>query len=162
MFANPEGIDLKRARKLHLWLGTGVLLGIILGGVLVSRAGSANRDTVMAMAMISALGTFVIGWLCARVSAYPRWAWFASAAVMGFATLVSAAVTDPRVWLKDVHSTVWMLPWFLLITGLMPSSRAGLCAPGHPRAGWVMIVASTVLSAFLLAAHGIGDWIRSW
>jgi hypothetical protein len=160
MYARPEGIEVRRNRRSTVWLGAGILLITTLASALIGRGQPVTRDLVMATAAIVALGTFAIGWVNSRVSPYPRWIWFASATAMGLVVMAGAAMVEPAKWVDDVRPTTWMLPWFLLTWGSVSPAKSGLCAPGHPRTAWIMVVGSLLLATFLTSIPLVADWVR--
>lgn len=160
MQADPEDVGLRRARRTLLWLGCGVILVVTVGVAWIGRHEPVTADSARAMAGIVALGTFAIGWLGARATTYPRWAWISSAALIGSLIFGSTFWTDPLIWEREVRTSVWMLPWLLMVFGSSSNRKSGACAPSHPRSGWIMIGVSLLVTSIVLEAHVVADWVR--
>jgi hypothetical protein len=142
--------------------GTALVVGLVFAMALLGRSRPMTLSLAMAMAGLGTAGTFLMAWLVSRRSAYPRWAWYATAGVMSAALILSVFVApDPEAWKGDVRPTAWMLPWFLLIMGLTPPRRSGICAPSDRRSGWIMVGTGVVLSVILVSANLIADWIQT-
>jgi len=150
--------DSRRARRSTLWMGTGLLLALVLGLAFMGRSEPMTRGLAWAIAGVGAAGTLAMAALVRRASPYPEWALWATAGVMAAGLLASVAIAgDPAVWEDSFRPNGWMLPWFLLIMSTTPASRKGACAPAHPRAGWIMVATGTLLSVIALGAHTIVD-----
>jgi hypothetical protein len=135
---------------------------MVLGMAVLGRIEPMTLATAYAIAGVGAVGTMAMAWLMQRRSDYPRWAWWATGGVMAAALLISVSVTgDPAVWAEQVRSSAWMLPWSLWIMGLSRTRARGICAPAHPRAGWILLGTGMLLSVILLGAHAIvGAFLR--
>jgi len=160
MYARSEEADLRRLRRSTTRLGAGIMLITTLASAWIGRGAHATRELAVATAAIVALGTFAIGWLNWRISPYPRWAWIASASTMSVMMMASAGMVEPAKWMEDVRPTAWMLPWFLITWGSVQPGRSGLCAPASPRAGWMMVVGSFLLTAFLTSISLVAELVR--
>jgi hypothetical protein len=143
--------DTIRAERMRtMWLGTGALLLVtILGAVVRASAGSHAAAMV---ALVYGVGVFAMAWLAARATAYPRWAWFASAGVFALALATTALLFHSPAQVKTWTSMAWMMPWLFLVLGLTPGPKAGWCSPRSPWAGLLLIGVSVVYSAILIGA----------
>ena len=136
-------------RRRTMWLGVGLLLVITLGGAVVQRQAGANA--AVAAACIYGGGVIAMAWLTARATAYPRWAWFASAGVMVMALVIAATRLPGHADMKEWTSMAWMLPWVFL-TMMMSPPRAGWCSPRAAWSGPLLVGMSAVYSSILLVA----------
>src|SRR5580765_6010092 len=118
-------------RQRTMWIGVGLLALITIGGALVQRQAAANA--AVAAACIYGGGVLAMAWLTARSTAYPRWAWFASAGVMVLALGIAAVRMPGHAEMKEWTSLAWMLPWLFLILMLSPARLSGWCSP---RSAW--------------------------
>jgi len=139
-------------RRRATWMGVGLLALITLGGAFVQRQAGANA--AVAAACIYGGGVIAMAWLTARATAYPRWAWFASAGVMILALAFAAVRLPGHQEMKQWTSMAWMLPWVFLM--MMSSTRvSGWCAPRAAWGGPLLVGMSAVYSSILLVAAWI-------
>jgi len=136
-------------RRRTLWLGVGLLLLITLSGAFVQRQAGANA--AVAAACIYGGGVITMAWLTARATAYPRWAWFASAGVMVMALAIAATRLPGHAEMKEWTSMAWMLPWVFLVM-MSPTRVSGWCSPRAAWGGPLLVGMSAVYSSTLLVA----------
>jgi hypothetical protein len=134
-------------------MGVGLLALITLGGAFVQRQAGANA--AVAAACIYGGGVIAMAWLTARATAYPRWAWFASAGVMVLALAVAAVRLPGHQEMKEWTSMAWMLPWVFLVMGLSPARVSGWCSARSAWRGPLLVGMSAVYSSILLVAAWI-------
>ena len=143
--------DVNRSdRRSTMWLGMGLLTLITVGGAFVQRNAGANA--AVAAASIYGGGVIAMAWLTSRATAYPRWAWFASAGLMVVALGVAAVGMPGHAEMKEWTSMAWMLPWVFLIMSLSPSRTSGACSPRAAWSGPLLVGMSAVYSSILLVA----------
>lgn len=157
---HPE--DARASRRFALWSGTALLLVLVLGMALLAKSGPMTTTLAFTIAGVGAAGALAMAALVARASAWPRRAVWTTGAVMAAALLISVPVAgDPRIWNEDYRLGAWMLPWFVLFIGTTGArGEDGVCSPGHPAAGWIMVGVAVVMSVVLLGAHAIVDAVR--
>ncbi len=150
------------ARRHAARTGALLLLGVVVVTVLMRKIGPLTMTLVYGVALVGAAGTIGMARLVRRTSGYPRWALWTTAGVMTGALLLSVPLADsPAAWLDDMHLTVWLFPWFILLMGTADGRRAGICSSAHPRSGWMMVSAGLILAGTLLAANPIAGWISA-
>jgi len=140
-------------RQRTMWIGVGLLALITIGGAFVQRQAGANA--AVAAACIYGGGVLAMAWLTARSTAYPRWAWFASAGVMVLALGVAAVQMPGHAEMKEWTSMAWMLPWLFLIMVLSPARVSGWCSPRSAWSGPLLVGMSALYSSILLVAAWI-------
>jgi len=133
-----------------MWLGVALLALITIAGAFVQRQAGANAAATVAL--IDGGGVVAMAWLTSRVTAYPRWAWFASAGVMVLALGIAAVRLPGHAAMKEWASMAWMLPWVYLIMMMTPARVSGWCAPRSAWAGPLLVGMSAVYSSILLVA----------
>ena len=142
--------DVNRSdRRTTMWLGVALLSLITIGGAFVQR--NAGTNAAVAAACIYGGGVIAMAWLTARTSAYPRWAWFASAGVMVVALGV-AALGMPAHTVKEWTNLAWMLPWVFLVMSSSPARASGACSPRAAWSGPLLVGMSAMYSSILLVA----------
>jgi hypothetical protein len=129
---------------------------MVLGMAALGRTEPMTLAAAYGIAVLGAAGTMAMAWLMQRSSRYPRWAWWATGGAMAAILLASVPVAgDGEAWEAQVRSSVWMLPWFLLVMGLDRVGAQRACAPAGRRAGWIMVGTGILMSVILLGAHAI-------
>jgi len=141
---NPEVVDRPDRKRLML-LGCVMLALITIAAVFVRKT---SADGAMAVACIYGGGTLAMAVLTARVTPYPRWAWFASAGVIVLTLVVAAVLMPSRVQVREWSSTGWMMPWWFLVSASSPARATGVCATR----GSLLVGVSAVFSGILLGA----------
>ena len=143
--------DVNRSdRRSTMWLSVALLALITIGGAFVQRNAGANA--AVAAACVYGGGVIAMAWLTARATAYPRWAWFASAGVMVVALGVAAIRMPGHAEMKEWTSMAWMLPWVFMVMGWSPARVSGWCSPRAAWSGPLLVGMSTVYSSILLVA----------
>ena len=109
----------------------------------------------------AALGVLAMGAVMARSTTYPRWAHWTSAGIFAGWILVSPWIMgSPEVWNAEARQNLWMLPWFMMITGITGPRRAtGACATHSTRAGTILVGMSLVMGGLLMFAERIADFV---
>jgi hypothetical protein len=137
-------------RRRTMWLSVGLLALITISGAFVQRQGGTNAAA--AAACIYGGGVLAMALLTARATAYPRWAWFASAGVMVMALGIAATRMPGHAVMKEWTSMAWMLPWVFIIMSLSPSRVSGWCSPRAAWSGPLLVGMSAMYSSILLIA----------
>lgn len=120
---------------------------VVLSTVLLHRR-APTSGSVLASAVVSAVGTLLMAGLMVRRTRYPRWAFVGAATVLAASALLSTrAFPDPYMWVDSVRPGLWLHPWFLLVIGWTPAPEHGVCAPSSPFAGWLLIGTGLVIAA---------------
>jgi hypothetical protein len=130
-------------------LGAGLLAASTLAAAMIGRTlGSSTREGALGAAVALAIGTLAIAWWVARRTRYPRWSVYGAGAVLASGTLLSAlGASDPGAWSESNKLLGWILQYSLLTLGMVPSrATSGVCAATHPRAGWILMVGSVLLT----------------
>jgi hypothetical protein len=144
------GDFLRTERVRTMWLGTAMLLLITLLGAFVRK--SAGADAAGVVVLVYGVGVLAMAWLTARVSAYPRWAWYAAASVLAVALVITAVAFPSPSQVKTWTSMAWMMPWLFLVLGLTPGPATGWCSPRSPWSGPLLIGLSVVYAFILIGA----------
>lgn len=136
-------------RRRTMWLGCATLALITIVGAIAQKKTGANAAVA---ACVYGGGTLVMAWVTAKTTAYPRWAWFAAAAVLVAAIVVAAMRLPEPAQVKSWTSTAWMLPWLFLVSALSPAPATGRCSPRAAWSGPLLVGTSVAFSSILLAA----------
>jgi hypothetical protein len=160
MEENVDVLAARRARSVHMWVGTAIVVAMTLGSAIVGRVQPMTLDVAHVMAGLFAFGTVVIGVFGSRSQTYPRWAWAASTAIMAVLIFASSFWVDAPVWKKDFFPSAWMLPWVLVMMGSTAGRKSGKCSPAHSRSGWIMVLGTTIVTLILLFASLFSGSIR--
>jgi hypothetical protein len=125
---------------------------VFLAGVNASsaivRGASPTRGAALLSAAITAVTTIAVTALIARYSRFPRWAFYASAFVLGVGAMALAALHPDLASWKHESTSAWMTPWFPFVVAIVsPRYEArGACGVDDPRMGWVFVAISLVLA----------------
>lgn len=154
----------QRPHRTTFRVATGLVLALALGMTALALLEPMTMAIAFVIAGVGAAGTMAMAWLMQRGSVYPRWAWWATGAVMATALLASVPISGDAVrWDDHVLPGAWMLPVYLMVMGSGRPREQAACAPASARTGWLMVGTGTLLSVVLLGAHAIVDALaRLW
>jgi hypothetical protein len=141
----------------RLLIGTSIIAIGMIGSTFLSRPLPLTSSMISLATMATALSMLAAAAVMGAVTPYPRWAHWASAAVLAGWVLASPWISaDPATWRSEVRPNLWFIPWFGLTTATMVPRARGWCATAGRRAGWLMVTASVVLGGALMFAERIG------
>jgi hypothetical protein len=146
-----------RDRRIRTLIGTGILLAIQLGVVMLARR-LPPEVAVIWGAALATFGTLTIAYVVAPLTPYTKAAHWTSSAVLAGSIVVAAGALPADVWLDAARQNMWMIAWFPLMMGTMPAPRHGACSPRTARVGWLMVG----VSAFVGIAVMLTDVILGW
>jgi len=144
-------------------MGTALLIYLVT--VAASTWLGAPRPITSSSALASsaaiAAGTLAMAFYLVRSTPYPRWGFLGAAAVLAGTALIGPLVApDPAAWAAEQRPMHWMYPWFSMVMALTPpTTRRHWCAPGAPRAGWLLIGTAVLLALIAWGAAALSRLI---